>query len=86
MSNICPHFGGPVGFHKVRDGKFTCLWHNFQYSASDGQCVHPAHMTGLKLREYRVRVDADDILVQLVEDTTPLNEDRAGESSGAAEA
>ena len=78
MSNICPHFGGPVGFHKMRDGKFTCLWHNFQYTASDGRCVYPAHMKGLKLREYQVQVTGDDILIQLVEDAAPLNENLEG--------
>jgi len=74
MSNICPHFGGPVGFHKLRDGKFTCLWHNFQFSASSGRCVYPGHIKGMKLREYKVRIDVDDILLQLVENTEPLVE------------
>src|SRR5205823_12902652 len=23
ISNVCRHFGGPVGFHKMRDGRFT---------------------------------------------------------------
>ena len=64
LSNICPHFGGPVGFHKMREGRFTCLWHNFQYSAKDGKCVgHQA----LALREYKVKVEGSAILVLLVE-------------------
>jgi len=67
LSNICPHFGGPVGFHKMRDGRFTCLWHNFQYSADDGACLYPENMTGLRLREYKVKIEGQDILVQLVE-------------------
>lgn len=25
LSNICRHFGGPVGYHKHKDGVFTCL-------------------------------------------------------------
>ena len=74
MSNICPHFGGPVGFHKMRDGKFTCLWHNFQFSASSGRCVFPEYIKGMKLREYRVRIEEADILVQLVESNEPLIE------------
>lgn len=64
LSNICPHFGGPVGFHKKREGRFTCLWHNFQFGSSNGRCIdHP----GLSLRNYKVKVENDDILVQLVE-------------------
>ena len=65
LSNICPHFGGPVGFHKRRNGVFTCLWHNYRFRDSDGHCLsHPKH----KLREYKVQFSGDDILVQLVED------------------
>ena len=34
-SSICPHFGGPIGYHdiKVVNNKavFTCLWHNLQF-------------------------------------------------------
>ena len=33
-------------------------------------------MKGLKLREYRVRVEHDDIFIQLVEDLSPLKEDQ----------
>lgn len=64
VSNICPHFGGPVGFHKMKEGRFTCLWHNFQFSAKDGACLDHA---GLTLREYQVKVEKDSILVALVE-------------------
>jgi nitrite reductase/ring-hydroxylating ferredoxin subunit len=39
MSNICPHFGAPVGFHKLRDGKFTCLWHTFNSQRRVAVCV-----------------------------------------------
>ena len=64
LSNICPHLGGPVGFHKLKNGRFTCLWHNFQFSSDSGQCVqHPK----LCLREYKVEVRRDEIWVQLVE-------------------
>jgi nitrite reductase/ring-hydroxylating ferredoxin subunit len=64
LSNICPHLGGPVGYHKLKKGLFTCLWHNFQFSAETGRCVeHPK----LCLREYKTEVRKDEIWVQLVE-------------------
>lgn len=64
LSNICPHLGGPVGYHKLKDGRFTCLWHNFQFAAESGRCIeHPK----LCLREYKVDVRGDEIWVQLVE-------------------
>ena len=64
MSNICRHFGGPIGYHKMKDGVFTCLWHCFQFSAADGSCL-----TNPKLgsRQYKVAVKDGGIWVQLVE-------------------
>jgi 3-phenylpropionate/trans-cinnamate dioxygenase ferredoxin component len=65
LSNICPHFGGPVGFHKLKDGEFTCLWHNYRFAAESGQCLTNRHMC---LRSYKVKVEDGGIWVQLVED------------------
>ena len=63
ISNVCRHFGGPVGYHKGKDGVFTCLWHNWTYSCKDGSCTsHP----GLPLRQYSLKIDADKIYVDLV--------------------
>ena len=64
ISNICRHFGGPVGYHKMKEGVFTCLWHSYQFSASDGRCLNHANM---QLREYRLKTDGSKIFVQLVE-------------------
>lgn len=65
LSNICPHFGGPVGYYQLRDGKFTCLWHNLQFDADTGHCVS---LPKLKLREYKIKIEDADIYVQLVEE------------------
>ena len=65
LSNICPHFGGPVGYYQLRDGKFTCLWHNLQFDAESGRC---AAFPKLKLREYQIRLKGDAIYAQLVEE------------------
>jgi nitrite reductase/ring-hydroxylating ferredoxin subunit/putative flippase GtrA len=64
ISNICPHFGGPVGYYQMRDGKFTCLWHNLQFDADSRYCVG---FPKLRLREYKIKVEEDDIYAQLVE-------------------
>lgn len=64
ISNICRHFGGPVGYHKMREGKFTCLWHNYQFAAKDGSCLN---MPKLEARQYKVKVEENGIWVQLVE-------------------
>jgi nitrite reductase/ring-hydroxylating ferredoxin subunit len=64
FSNICPHFGGPVGYHQLTDGRFTCLWHNLHFDADTGQCLSVAKF---KLREYKLMIENDVIFVQLVE-------------------
>lgn len=64
LSNICPHFGGPVGFHQMKEGVFTCLWHNYRFDAGSGQCTTNRNLC---LREYKVKVEDGGIWVQLVE-------------------
>jgi nitrite reductase/ring-hydroxylating ferredoxin subunit len=63
LSNICRHFGGPVGYYKARRGVFTCLWHNWQYSAKDGSCLtYP----GYPLRKYALKIVEDRIYINLL--------------------
>jgi len=62
-SNICRHFGGPVGYHKAKDGVFTCLWHNWRYSCADGACLS---YPGLSLRQYGLKIDGDKIYINLL--------------------
>ncbi len=67
LSNVCPHFGGPVGYHKLNEGKFVCLWHNYEFLAKDGSCLTNKH---LGLRDYEVRELDGEIWVKLVENTS----------------
>ena len=64
LSNICPHFGGPVGYHQMKDGVFTCLWHNYRFEAASGECLTNRHLC---LRSYKIKVEDGGIWVQLVE-------------------
>jgi nitrite reductase (NADH) small subunit len=64
LSNVCPHFGGPVGYHQMKDGVFTCLWHNYRFEAASGRCLNNKNLC---LREYQVRVVDGSIWVRLVE-------------------
>ena len=68
LSNICPHFGGPVGYHQMKDGVFTCLWHNYRFEGASGRCLNNAHLC---LRAYKVKVEDGGIWVQLVESREP---------------
>jgi nitrite reductase/ring-hydroxylating ferredoxin subunit len=82
FSNICPHFGGPVGYHQMRNGTFTCLWHNLQFDAATGRCKS---MPKFALREYRLRIEAGEIYALLVEqpDDAPACRDRDLAALGA---
>ena len=63
ISNICRHFGGPVGYHKAKNGTFTCLWHNWKFSCKDGSCLtHP----GLPLRAYELKITDGKIYINLL--------------------
>ena len=66
ISNICPHFGGPIGYHEIKDlgnkKVFTCLWHNLQFCADSGECVNHKN---LKLRKYKVELVRNDIFVYI---------------------
>jgi nitrite reductase/ring-hydroxylating ferredoxin subunit/putative flippase GtrA len=72
LSNICPHFGGPVGYYQLREGKFTCLWHNLQFDADSGRCVA---FPKLRLREYKIKVQEGEIYAQLVEEESTSTAD-----------
>ena len=63
LSNVCRHFGGPVGYHKMKEGTFTCLWHCWKYSAQDGSCL--TH-SGLPLRTYDIKVVDDKVYINLL--------------------
>lgn len=71
LSNVCPHFGGPVGYHKINDGKFVCLWHNYEFLAKDGSCLTNKN---LGLRDYEVREFDGGIWVKLVETNSGDNQ------------
>ena len=66
ISNICPHFGGPIGYHEIKynNGKpvFTCLWHNLQYSVETGACTTNKNFC---LRKYKVEVVNEEIFVYI---------------------
>jgi|TARA_B110000196_G_C21113890_1_gene649370 nitrite reductase/ring-hydroxylating ferredoxin subunit len=66
ISNICPHFGGPIGYHEIKykDNKpvFTCLWHNLQYSVETGKCITKKNLC---LRKYKVEVVNEEIFVYI---------------------
>ena len=66
ISNICPHFGGPIGYHEIKKKNgvnvFTCLWHNLQYNVDTGKCLTQKNFC---LRKYEVSLEQSDIYVYI---------------------
>ena len=67
FSNICPHFGGPIGYREIKKNKlnkfvFTCLWHNLEFEVENGICIQS---NKLKLREYDLSIEGNDLMVYI---------------------
>ena len=61
-SNTCAHRGGPLGEGSLEGTIVTCPWHAFQFDVTNGRCAtNPA----LGVACYQVRIDGQDILVQV---------------------
>ncbi len=60
--NTCPHRGGPLGEGDLEGAVITCPWHGFQYDVTSGKCLTNP---GLALSCHKVRVDGQEILVQV---------------------
>lgn len=62
LDGVCPHAGGPLGKGTLQDHIVTCPWHGWQFDVTTGQ--HCLNAT-LRHTTFPVRVEGDDILVQL---------------------
>lgn len=62
MDNVCVHRGGPLGQGVVMDGKVICPWHGWQYDPKTGEA---GHNPGMKVAVYRIKVEGDDVLVEI---------------------
>jgi nitrite reductase/ring-hydroxylating ferredoxin subunit len=60
--NECPHQGSPLTAAIVKDGILSCPRHGYRFSLVDGSCAEHPDFT---LAVYPVRIDGDDILVDL---------------------
>ncbi len=62
LDGICPHQGGPLGKGSLSGCVVTCPWHGFQFDVTTGK-----HLTSNSLvhPRYAVKVEGDDILVEL---------------------
>ena len=61
--DTCSHQGGPLSDGKLSGSRLACPWHGWMYDVRTGQCLFPPRGTGVP--SYPVRVDADQLLVEL---------------------
>src|ERR1700722_18108821 len=64
LSGVCPHNGGPLGQGALEGSLVTCPWHAWQFDSATGAC---AFSDEVRVRVFRVRVEAGEILVDLTE-------------------
>lgn len=62
MDNVCVHRGGPLGQGVVEQGKIVCPWHGWQYDPKTGAT---AHNQNVKVAVYPLRIEGDDVLVDI---------------------
>ena len=62
INNTCLHRGGPLGQGIIDSGKVVCPWHGWQY---DPQTGATAHDPTVKTKVYPLRIEGDDVLVDL---------------------
>ncbi len=58
----CPHNEGPLHEGDVEGTVLTCPWHGWTFDLDSGECLEDDSIT---LKRYPVRIEGDDILVDL---------------------
>lgn len=60
IDDMCPHRGGSLGKGTFENGFVTCPMHDWKFDVTTGQMP-----MGGGVASYPVRIDGDDILVQI---------------------
>lgn len=62
MDGLCPHQGGPLAEGTLEGTTVTCPWHGWEFNVQTGETL-----LGSKtwLTTYPVRLDGDDVLVEV---------------------
>lgn len=70
IDGVCAHQGGPLAKGELRGTLIACPWHGWQYDVTSGQ--HKTNRT-IAQAKFPVRVEGNDILIDLEEDLDSLS-------------
>jgi len=62
IKNVCPHAEGPVGEGDLDEKVVTCPWHGWAFDVTSGASQSNPDT---KVDTYPVKVEGDDILVEI---------------------
>jgi nitrite reductase (NADH) small subunit len=62
LSGTCPHAHGPIGQGMISGNFIVCPWHEYAFDCRTGANAYDPR---LKLQTFAVKVDGDDILVDV---------------------
>ena len=70
IDDVCPHMGASLGSGYVEGEVVTCPWHAWRFRLTDGAWAdYPKGK--VKIGCYPVRIEGDDVQIQLPEPATP---------------
>lgn len=61
-TNTCAHQGGPLGDGLLNGKHITCPWHAWEFDVTTGEAPFDP---GVKIDCYPVRLEGDDIIVEV---------------------
>jgi nitrite reductase (NADH) small subunit len=70
LDNICPHRQGPLGQGWLEGEAVVCPWHSWTFSLKTGLSEYPVHE---RVDVFAVRVEGEDVLVNLVPEPRETN-------------
>jgi len=62
MDNVCLHRGGPLGQGVIEGDKVVCPWHGWMWNPKTGEA---AHSPLAKIAVYPIKVEGDDVLIEV---------------------
>src|SRR5438093_1226144 len=79
INNICSHEGGPLADGKLEGYEVECPWHQSKFDMRTGEVKAPPAVESQAT--YQVKVEGDDIMVNIVTDTEVKEESKEVPSS-----